>query len=153
MANCSTSVTTTGQQCAVAGMLGRRGGKCTGTQVGGFGHVFVNDVDLCTDDRLVGRRVEVVAGWVPLFGGSQFAPDTVLVTATRGAAVRAAAALTEARRHKEATYLGLVGDRGRARLLVLAAELGACWSDDASQLFRRRPSPGGVGEAATRRRR
>ena len=74
-------------------------------------------------------------GW-PLFGGVQLA-ITTLVSALRGdgsarchAASRNGVALVDARRRKERTYPELAGDAGRARLIVLVAEVGGRWSDE-----------------------
>ena len=52
-------------------------------------------------------------------------------TARRGAANSSGVALHAARRIKEATYPELSGEAGRARLVVLAAEVGR-WSQEAS---------------------
>ena len=41
-----------------------------------------------------------------------------------------------ARARKERTYPELAGEEGRARLVVLAAEVGGCWSNEASQFVR-----------------
>ena len=40
------------------------------------------------------------------------------------------AILTQARRRKELTYPELTGEQGRARLVVLACEVGGRWSDE-----------------------
>ena len=76
------------------------------------------------------RRLEVVADGLPLWGGVQLAVDTTLVSALRGdrnprrgAATRDGVALSEAR-DKERTYPELVGPGARARLVVLALEVG-----------------------------
>ena len=45
-------------------------------------------------------------------------------------------ALRRARARKERTYPELAGEGGRARLVVLAAEVGGRWSDEASQFVR-----------------
>ena len=69
----------------------------------------------------------MVADGLPLFGGAQLAIDTTLVSALRvdgcarrHAAFKDGAALVEARKRKERTYPELVGNAGRARLVVLA---------------------------------
>ena len=83
------------------------------------------------------RRLEVVADGLPLFGGTQLAIDTTLVStlhcdgsARRGAAHRDGAALVAARRKKERIYPELIGPHARARLVVLAGEVGGRWSDE-----------------------
>ena len=77
-----------------------------------------------------------------LFDGAQLAIDTTLVsplkrdgTARRRAADHNGAALEEARRKKERTYPKLAGDRGLARLVVLAAEVGGRWSGETSNFL------------------
>ena len=106
-----------------------------------FTNVFVRD-----RDNLVGchdtRRLKVVADGLPLFGGAQLALDTTLVSAVRsdglprGCAGRDGAALVQARRLKRRTYPELCGDHGRARLVVLAAEVGGRWSEETRALVR-----------------
>ena len=78
---------------------------------------MIRDMDLgvpITD----GRRVEVVADGLPLFGGVQLAIDTTLVSALhcdgsprRGAAHTDGVTLVAARRRKERTYPEFVGPR------------------------------------------
>ena len=99
---------------------------------------FVRDLNLGEFNGLLGRRLEVIALW----RGAQFAIDTTLVsplhrdgTARRGAADRNGAALDAARRKKERAYPELSGDEGRARLVVLAAEVGGRWSNETAQFF------------------
>ena len=100
-------------------------------------NVFVRDLDIAMFNMTDSRRLEVVADGLPLFGGAQLAIDTTLVSALRGdgsarryAASRNGVALVDARRRKERTYPELAGDAGRARLIVLAAEVGGRWSDE-----------------------
>ena len=69
--------------------------------------------------------------------------DTTLVsplhrdgTARRTAADRNGAPLKQARRLKESTYPELSGEGGRARLVVLAAEVGGRWSEETAQFLR-----------------
>ena len=57
-------------------------------------------------------------------------------TARRRAANRPGMALEQARRRKEATYPELVGDDGRARLVVLAAETGGRWFNETAHFLR-----------------
>ena len=82
-------------------------------------------------DRRHEGCIEVVAEGHPLFGRAQLAPDTTWVspvradgTARRGAAHTDGVALAAARRQKERTYPELVGPLARARLVVLASEIG-----------------------------
>ena len=82
-------------------------------------------------NALLHRCVELVADGLTLWRGAQLAIDTTLVSPLRrdgSARNRAAnidgAALDAARLRKEKTYPELCGERGRARLVVLAAEVG-----------------------------
>ena len=94
-------------------------------------NVFVRDMDLTEPNRLDGRRLEVVADGLPLHGGAQLAIDTTMVlplhsdgTPRRGTADTNGKALEMARRRKERTFPELAGEGGRARLVVLGAEVG-----------------------------
>ena len=98
---------------------------------------MVRDMDLVPNDRIDNRRLEVVADGLPLFGGAQLATDTTLVSALRrdGTARPQAdsidgVALAVARRNKTRTYPELSGGDGRARFVVLAAEVGGRWSEE-----------------------
>ena len=93
--------------------------------------------------RLDNRRIEVVVDGLPLFHGAQLAVDTTLVSPLRldgtphlRCADISGAALTAARRRKEATYPELHGRNGRARLVVLGAEVGGRWSDESAAFVR-----------------
>ena len=92
-------------------------------------NVMVRDMDLVPNDRVDNRRLEVVADGLPLFGGAQLAIDTTLVSAIDGVALAAA------RRNKARTYPELSGGDGRARLVVLAAEVGGRWSEEARKFL------------------
>ena len=88
------------------------------------------------------RRIEILADLLPLFGGAQLAVDTTLVSALHcdgSAHPRAAhvdgAVLVTARRRKERTYPELANPRGRARLVVLAGEVGGRWSEETRQFL------------------
>ena len=84
----------------------------------------------------------MTADGLSLWQGAQLAIDTTLVSplhrdgsARRGAASRRIGTGTSQRR-KEATCPELVGDDGRARLVVLAAETGGRWSTETPQFLR-----------------
>ena len=88
------------------------------------------------------RRLEVVADGLTLWRGAQVAIDTTLVSPLRrdgSARHRAAnidgAALVAARLRKERTYPELCGEGGRARLVVLAAEVGGRWRVETAQFI------------------
>ena len=92
--------------------------------------VHVRDLDLAAFNILDGRRLEVVADGLTLFRGAQLAIDTTMVSplhrdgTVRRRAAHVGAALEAARRRKERTYPEPSGDGGRARLVVLVAEVG-----------------------------
>ena len=93
-------------------------------------NVMVRDLDLGAFNRLDGRRLEIIADGFPLWRGAQLAVDTTLVspikadgTARRHAARRNGIALEAARRAKERKYPKLAGRGGRARLVVVGAEV------------------------------
>ena len=136
--------------CATAGVLGRRGWALESAAArvcreGGARvrlNVFVRDLDLAEPNRLDGRRLEVVADGLPLHGGAQLAIDTTMVsplhrdgTARSGAANTNGKALEIARRRKERTYPELAGEGGRAKLIVLGAEVGGRWSTETAQFL------------------
>ena len=88
------------------------------------------------------RRLEVVVDGLPLFNGAQLAVDTTLVSPIRrDGAPRPRAhevngiALKHARRDKETTYPELAGRGGRARLVVLAGEVGGRFSTETAQFL------------------
>ena len=92
--------------------------------------LFVRDLDLPIANHDA-RRLEVVADGLPLFGGAQLAIETTLFSSVQAdgkprpqCARVDSAALSEARRRKQRTYPELSGTQGRARLVVLAAEVG-----------------------------
>ena len=102
-------------------------------------NVYVRDMDLAEHNVLGNRRLEVVADGLSLWNGSQLAIDKTLVSplhrdgrARRKAATHNGAALQCARRKKTITYLELSGEGGRARLVVLAAEVGGRFSEEAA---------------------
>ena len=100
-------------------------------------NVMVRDLDLPVLDATDSRRLEVVVDGLPLFGGSQLAVDTTLVcslhsdgSSHRGAADTDGVVFPRARRRKELRYPELVGPGSRARLVVLALEVGGRWSPE-----------------------
>ena len=85
----------------------------------------------------MGRRLEVVADGLPLFGEAQLAIDATLVsalkrdgTARARTATKDGAALIDARRRKVRTYPELSGENGRCRLVVLGGEVAGRWSSE-----------------------
>ena len=104
-------------------------------------NVFVRDMDLANFENLDERRFEVVADGLPLHGGAQLAIDTTMVTplhnngVARRASSRKGLALEVARKRKEITFPELAGEGGRARLVVLATEVGGRWSSETAQFL------------------
>ena len=84
-------------------------------------NILVRDLDLVPQGRPGSRRLEVVAGGLPLFHGAQLAIDTPLVSPVGWDGLprphcvsEDGAALTIARRSWERTYPELTGRFGRA---------------------------------------
>ena len=105
--------------------------------------MFVRDLDLGVVNQFDPRRLEVVVDGLPLFQGAQLALDTTLVcNLTREGAAKprtpvvSGVSLQVARRRKEARCPELVGDGGRARLVVLAGEVGRRFSGETSAFLR-----------------
>ena len=135
--------------CAVAEVLGRRGfpvwklqrQESAVEQVGEFAHTFLF-LDLGVVVNQFDTRTLEVVDLLPLFQGAQLAVDTTLVcplTRTGEAKPRTVnecgASLKVARRRKERRYPELVGDRGRAQLVVLAGEVGGRFSAETAQFL------------------
>ena len=101
-------------------------------------NIFLRDVDLDLEHVSTdGRRLEVVAEGLSLFGCSQLALDATLVSALHGLGIHRknadkadGIALREARRHKERSYPELQGRNGRVRMVVIAGEVGGRWSEE-----------------------
>eukprot|EP00439_Symbiodinium_sp_Y106_P014070 s4384_g2.t1 len=89
------------------------------------------------------RRIEAIANGLPLWGGTQLAVDTTLVSPRtsaraprRSSDTNAGAALAEARRSKERTYSEF-GRAARCRLVVLGIEVCGRWSANFVRLLAR----------------
>ena len=94
------------------------------------------------------RRLEVVVDGLPLFQGAQLAVDTTLVcpltregAAKPRSAVVSGVCLRVARRRKETRYPELVGDGGRARLVVLAGKVGGRFPEETASSLRGLAAP------------
>ena len=105
-------------------------------------NVFVRDMDLAAFNALDGRRLEIVAGRGPHYGEERNWQWTTMVSPSRRdgspkprAANHDGAAVEAVRRKKETTYPELVGEGGRARLWVLAAEVGGRWNVETAQFL------------------
>ena len=136
--------------CAQSGVLRARGGPLERAAARicreGGARVATNirlaDLNIHALSRVDDRRIEVIANGLPMWGGSQLAVDTTLVSPlTRSGEPRsrggtfAGAALQDARRNKERTYPELLRNR-RCRLVVLGIEVGGRWSNEASSFIR-----------------
>ena len=97
---------------------------------------MLRDFDLAAPNPGDQRRVEILADGLPLFGGAQLAVNTTLVplhcdgSPHPRAANEDGAARQASRLGKERTCPELVGPRRRARLVVLAGEVGRRWSEE-----------------------
>ena len=136
--------------CAQSGVLRARGGPLERAAARicreGGARVTTNtrlaDLNIHNLSRVDDRRIEVIANGLPMWGGSQLAVDTTLVSPlTRSGEPRsrggtyAGAALQDARRNKERAYPELRHNR-RCRLVVLGIEVGGRWSNEASSFIR-----------------
>ena len=115
------------------------------------------DMDLAAFNAL-GRRLGIVADGLTLWRGAQLAVDTTMVSPLRRdrspkprAANHDGAALEAARRKKENTYPELVGEGGRARLVVLATEVGGRWNVETAQFLTASAGAGDTGHARSGR--
>ena len=103
---------------------------------------MVKDLDLLPIDRVDARRLEVVADGLPLFHGAQVVLDTTLVSPLRrdgtphAQCAEDGAALLRARRRKERACPELSGEHGKAKLVVLASEVGGRWSSETRSFLR-----------------
>ena len=104
---------------------------------------LLRDMDIALEAATDGRRVDVVAYGLPVFGGLPVCADATLVSPLhkdgevwRGADAEDGLRLRAARRRKEVTYPELV-DSGRAKLVVLAHEVGGRLAPEALRLLRR----------------
>ena len=92
----------------------------------------MRDLNLGVMDHLDGRRLEVVADGLPLFGGVQLAVDTTLVARRRHAPQRSESACCIVRStRQERAHIPRTRERGRrARVVVLAGEVEGRWSSE-----------------------
>ena len=100
-------------------------------------NVMLRDLDVA-QPPVDGRRLEIVVDGLPTSPApnSQSTPPRHRDgRATRGAASTPGVALRRARRRKEQTHPELHGNGGRACLVVLAAEVGGRWSNEAAQFL------------------
>ena len=130
--------------CARAGVLGRRGFaiESAATRLCREGgarvatNVMLRDLDLPVPVARGGRRLEIIADGLPLFGGAWLAVDATLVSplhcdgsARPGAAHTDGAVLAVAR-------LRTGAHNARARLVVLAGEIGGRRSSETNTFVR-----------------
>ena len=105
-------------------------------------NVFLRDMGIPGVGARDGRRLEVIATGLPLYGGVPLAVDATLVsplhadgTPWPGADAGAGVALRRGERDKDTTYPELVGSP-LARLTTLACETGGRWSDGCREVVR-----------------
>ena len=118
-----------------AGRVCREAGATVAT------NILVRDLNLSAA-RHDERRIEAIANGLPLWGGSQLAVDTTLVSPLTSAGMprrrrgsTAGVAVAEARRAKEGTYPEFAAAH-RCRLVVLGLEVGGRWSAEAATFIR-----------------
>ena len=116
--------------------------ECAGRRVAEFQPTFSSGIWLWITVQADSRRLEVVVDGL-LSSDAQLTIDTTLVSPLRGDGQPHrrcvdvdGAALDEARRRKERTYPELCERHSRARLVVLAAEVGGRWSDEAADFLK-----------------
>ena len=102
---------------------------------------LLRDMDLALEAADDGRRVDVVAYGLPLFGGVPVCADATLVSPLhsngepwRGADSEDGLRLRAARRRKEVTYPELIGS-SMAKLVVLGHEVGGRWAPETLRLL------------------
>ena len=129
--------------CARAGVLGRRGfapesAAARICREGGARvttNVMVRDMDLAAPNPGDARRLEIVADGLPLFGGAQLAIDTTLISTSHCDGSARPGTADGCQEEERAHISGAGGPRGRARLVVLAGELGGRWSPETSSFL------------------
>ena len=105
-------------------------------------NVAVRDLDIGVPDRADERRLEVVADGLPLFHGADCNRHDSRFCLAQGwnrphprCVNEDGAALAQARRPQELRYPELAGQHGRAKLVVLASEVGGRWSEECRQFL------------------
>ena len=97
-------------------------------------NVFSRDLNVAVSPTDT-RKIEVIVNGRPLFGGTQLAVDTTLVSTSRGdghpRGRRAGQAIREAERAKPSRYPELDGN-GRCKILPVALEVHGRWSHTAA---------------------
>ena len=105
-------------------------------------NVFLRDMNLAGIRLDDGRRIEVLTDGLPLYHGRQLAIDTTFISALCGngnphplACSVDGICLQRARGRKEATYPEFHDRGARAKLVVIALEVGGRWSSEAMQFI------------------
>ena len=126
--------------CPEVGVLERRGYPLEVAAAQGVStNVYVRDLDLAAFNVLGSRRLEVVASGLTLFRSAHLVIDTTLVSplhrdGTTGCRCRRRGAGSGKTPQGE-DLPRAAGDDGRARLVVLAAEVGGRWSAETAQFL------------------
>ena len=99
-------------------------------------NVLVRNLGFHAINNLDSRRLEVVIDGLSLLDTTLVSPLSRNGTARPRCATVSGAALDRARTRKERRYPELAGDHGRARLVVLAGEIGGRFSSETAQFLR-----------------
>ena len=136
--------------CAQSGILRSRAGPlekaaariCREAGARVTTNTLLTDLNIEHSTRPDDRRIEVIANGLTLWGGTQLAIDTTLVSPLtrdgqprRRAGQFTGAAVQDARKRKERTYPELIRSR-RCRLVVLGIETGGRWSEETSMFVK-----------------
>ena len=97
-------------------------------------NVFVRDMDLAQHDHADGRRLEVVADGLPLFGGSQLAIDTTMVSLLRCSHQKMVKPWRRPADAKSERTLSLLEKRA-GRVLSSWRQVGGRWSDETADFL------------------
>ena len=129
--------------CAVVGVLGRRGFPvarvCQEAGARVSANVMVRDLDILLLDRQDGRKLEVVADGLPLVHWHSWRSTPPWCRRCEQMGLLAQAAMSMMAQpfvRPEETHPEFTGEVGRARLVVLATEVGGRWSEE-TQMFLR----------------
>ena len=99
---------------------------------------MIRDMDLPAPEARGGRRIEIVADGLPLFGGAQLAVDATLVSPLHcdGSSMAGADLAQFWLRHVEERKGPTLSLWVPYRLVVLAGEVGGWWSHEVSTFMR-----------------
>ena len=90
-------------------------------------NVMVRNVDIEGGNPTDARRLEIVVDGLTIFDGAQLAIDTTMVSPAAGR--------DGAQEGGGPQWREMVGERGRARFVVLGAEVGGTWSGETAEFL------------------